>query len=97
MSLDLPINVKMDIQAATSNDRLVWPDNPHGNFDLKSAYKLATENDSVSFEGECIWRIKIIHRIQFFVWKCLHNRIRVNSCLVARGVTTDTLCPLFYV
>lgn len=58
VSLDLPINVEMDIQAATSNDRLVRFDIPHGNFDLKSAYKLATKNDSVSFEGEWIWRIK---------------------------------------
>ena len=58
VSLDLPINVEMDIQAATSNDRLVRFDIPHGNCDLKSAYKLATKNDSVSFEGEWIWRIK---------------------------------------
>ena len=66
-------------------------------FNFKSAYKLETKNDSVSFEEEWICRIKFIPRIQFFVSKCLHNSIRVNSCLVARGVTTDTLCPLLYI
>ena len=70
-----------------------WAANSHENFDLKSAYKLATTgNDNYEYRGHWLWKIKILPRIQFFVWKCLHNSIDVKDCLVTR-VNFDPNCP----
>ena len=71
-----------------------WAANSHGNFDLKSVYKLATiGNVNDEFRGHWIWKIKILPRIQFFIWKCLHNSIGVKDCLASRGVSSDPTCP----
>lgn len=38
-------------------------------------------------------KIKILSKSQLFVWKCLRNSIGVKSCLAARGLNIDPLCP----
>ena len=100
ISFELPLNIKLEIQAtpyaiaARSEDRLSWAANSHGNFDLNSVYKLATSrSDNLEFEGDWIWKIKILPRIQFFVWKCFHNSIGVKGCRPSRGVNSDLFCP----
>ena len=100
ISIELPLSIKLEIQAtpyvlaARCEDRLSRAANSHGNFDLRSAYKLATvENNNYEFRGQWIWKIKFLPKIQFFVWKCLHNSIGVKDCLVTRGVSFDRTCP----
>ena len=100
VSFDLPLSIKLEIQAtpyalaARSEDRMSWAANSHGNFDLKSAYKLATiGNENGEFRGHWIWKIKILPKIQFFIWKCLHNNIGVKDCLASRAVSSDPTCP----
>ena len=98
--MDLPPNVKLEIQGtsyaftAASSDKLAWAENLRGVSDLKSAHDLATDNKHIPFEGEWLWKIQTLPKIQFFLWKCLHNSIGVKSCLTARGVYLDPLCPL---
>lgn len=52
LDFDLPQNVKLIIQATplalatVGKDRLAWLESPQGNFDLKSAYKMAMGDDS---------------------------------------------------
>ena len=29
-----------------------------------------------------------------FIWRCMHNSIRVKECLANRGIPLDTSCPL---
>ena len=83
----------MSKSVARSEDRLSWAANSHGKFDLNSAYKLATSGSvNHEFEGDWIWKIKILPRIQFFVWKCFHNSIGVKGCLASRGVSSDPYC-----
>ena len=75
-------------------DRLVWKCSPKGAFDLKSAYGLATEPMRViPFKGSWIWQLKILPRIQAFVWKCMHHSIGINQCLLARGMQIEPNCP----
>ena len=100
ISFDLPLSIKLGIQAtpyaivARSEDRMAWAANTHGNFDLKSTYKLATlGNVNHEFKGHWIWRIKILAQIQLFVWKCFHNSIGVKDCLASRGISFDPSCP----
>lgn len=96
--MELPLPFKLEIQAipcATSVPRLVklaWAYNPQGVFDFKSAYDLAIGNDLTPFEGEWISKLQTIPKIQYFIWKCLHNSIGVKSCLASRGINLDLLC-----
>ena len=77
-----------------SVDKMSWSENPRGSFDLKSAYWLVTGNETTTFDGDWIWQVKILPRIQFLVWKCLHHSLRVKSCFNARRVPTNPFCPL---
>ena len=49
-------------------DRLAWKHSVKGVFDLKSAYLLATDViGDASFNGQWIWKLKMLPRIQMFV------------------------------
>jgi len=97
----VPQDLKLEIQAipyalvTSSVDRLMWRDSPRGDFSMKSAYRLAAGLDQISdYKGLWIWKLQSLPKIQFFLWKCSHNSIGVNECLVARGVNIDPTCPL---
>ena len=60
-----------------------------------SAYKIAMNQvRPFIFGGNWIWKVKILPRIQSFVWLCLHNSIGVRECLARRGIVTKSACPL---
>ena len=100
ITMEWPMNLKMKIQAtpsamiALTKDKLSWSPNPCGVFDLKSAYSLATNNEPCQFDGEWIWKAKVLSKIKFFAWKCMHNNVRVKACLAERGMSTNMMCPL---
>lgn len=80
---------------AVEEDRLAWSESPQGNFDLKSAYKMAMGDDlTLSFSVNWIWKLDILPRIQTFVWTCAHNSISVRDCFRRRGLMEDAKCPL---
>ena len=79
---------------APTEDKLSWAPNPRGVFDLKSSYCLAMDNEPCQFDGEWIWKAKVLPKIKFFVWKCMHNNVGVKACLAERGMSTNMLCPL---
>lgn len=101
ISFDLPQDIKKDIQAtpyvvaARTEDRVAWAYSHNGDFDLKSAYELVVGLDNLHpFKGQWIWKAKIPPHIQFFLWKCYHNSIKVRSCLASQGINIVDLCPL---
>ena len=96
-----PDPTKLELQAISvalasrGGDKLTWIDSEHGSFNIGSAYKLATTvGNSAQFEGSWIWKVKILPRIQSFVWLCLHNSIGVKDCLLTRGIVLENSCPL---
>lgn len=98
---ELPPKVKADIQAvpiplvARCSDKLAWKFSPKGDFDLRSAYCLATNSSSNdSFSGSWIWKLPSLPRIQIFIWKCMKQSIGVKECLANKGIPLDTTCPL---
>lgn len=98
---DLPNSIKLELQAipfavaSRGCDKLAWKDSKHGLFSLDSAYKIATNQvRPITFGGTWIWNVKILPRIQTFVWLCLHNSIGVRECLVRRGLLSKIGCPL---
>ena len=61
------------------DDRLAWKHSAKGVFHLKSAYFLATDAiGDAPFNGQWIWKLKTLPRIQMFVWKCMHLSLGVN-------------------
>ena len=81
--------------ASRGGDKLTWIDSEHSTFNIGSAYKLATRvGHGAQFEGSWIWKVKILPRIQSFVWLCLHNSIGVKDCLLSRGIVPESSCPL---
>ena len=101
LSYEVPQHIKYIIQAtpcaltSTGGDRLAWSASAQGNFDLRSAYKIAMgELHDDEFPGKWIWKTDILPRIKTFVWQCYHNSIGVKECLVGRGMLGDDLCPL---
>ena len=75
-------------------DRLAWKHSAKGDFDLKSAYLHATNTmGDAPFKGQWIWKLKILPRIQMFVWKCMHLSLGVNQCLLDRGLLVEACCP----
>ncbi|XP_075671161.1 uncharacterized protein LOC142640761 [Castanea sativa] len=101
ISFPLPQDIAGGIQAtpyaivARSQDTLAWAGSHNGNFDLKSAYRIASGNENThAFKGQWIWKLNILPRIQFFLWKCYHKSLGVKACLAARGICLDVICPL---
>lgn len=84
--------------AASSVDCIIWHSSSSGNFDLKKAYKLACLADegwsSVSFNGEWIWKVSTIPKIQCFIWQCFLQSIQVRGVLSTRGLNILDVCPL---
>jgi len=81
--------------ASTEEGRLAWSASSQGNFDLKSAYKMAMGDELMTtFLANWIWKLDILPRIQTFVWMCAHNSIGVRKCLGKKGLLEDTNCPL---
>ena len=79
-AIPIPLSAKV-------KDRLAWKYSAKGDFELKSAYGLATDSLSDAlFNGKWIWKLKILPKIQNFVWKCMRHSIGVNQCLAARGL-----------
>ena len=76
-------------------DRLAWVGNARGMFDLKSAYSLAKEADSMQpFNTSWIWKSETLPKIKTFLWRCVRNSIGVKYCLAKRGMVVDEGCPI---
>ena len=79
---------------ANEDDRIIWDASSNGEFNLNSAYTLANGEAPQFFNGKWIWKLKVLPRIQFFIWMCLHNSIATRERLVSRGLRMSLLCPL---
>lgn len=103
-SFSFPYSLKLEIKATpipfvTSNaDCITWSSSPSGDFDIKEAYKLASVETQgwspATFNGEWIWKVRTIPKIQCFIWQCIHQSIPVRSVLASRGMNIPEMCPL---
>ncbi|KAK9997320.1 hypothetical protein SO802_022006 [Lithocarpus litseifolius] len=81
LSLILPPKICLEIQVmprshfANEEDRIIWNATANGNFNLSSAYILANGEAPQFFDGKWIWKLKVLPRIQSFIWMCFHNSI----------------------
>ena len=96
-----PSDLKKAIQAvpiplvSRTSDKMAWKYSPKGGFDMRSAYLLTDSRlRDEAFSGKWIWSVHTLPRIQFFIWRCMHNSIGVRETLARRGIAVDTTCPL---
>ena len=103
VSVQVPNDVIMEINAmpfslgtSIEEDRLIWNGDKHGDFELKSAYSLATRcsEEEEEFMGCWVWKVDTLPRIKSFMWQCLHNSIGVGDCLVKRHLSEMDRCPI---
>lgn len=100
LSLILPPKICLEIQAmphshfANEEDRIIWNVTANGNFNLNSAYILANGEATQFFNGKWIWKLKVLPRIQSFIWMCFHNIIATRERLTSRGLHVDIVCPI---
>ena len=83
------------VRAASRREvHICWVSSSKGEFDSKNAYMLAlglSPNDP-KFEGNWVWKLKTLPKIQLFVWKYLLQSIPTKSILAQRGFNGDTSC-----
>lgn len=93
LSFQLPESILMGIKSipfyiltSSGEDRHIWNSSNHGEFDLKLAYALATKgrDEQGQFTGSWVWKVNTLPRINFFMWMCLHNSIRVGVVLLGK-------------
>ena len=94
ISFVLPDDVLKAIKAtpirrsARRGDQRCWVSSASGEFDTKSAYLLAINEDVrvQDFNGKWLWKLCILPKIKFFLWKCYHHSLPVNAVLGHRGI-----------
>lgn len=101
LSMELPTEVLIEIKAmpfsciSHKKDMLIWAASSNGEFNLSSAYNLANKlpDPSITFNGKWIWKMKVLPKIQSFIWMCYHNSIATRDCLAKRGIQVSSTCP----
>ena len=102
LSFELPPCIKDRIKAIPrqqvdrGEDVITWKFSKDGEFTTKSAYALlnGTQQNSLPFLGQWIWKIDTLPRIVSFLWLCMHNSLPVRVELTMRGIITNSCCPL---
>ena len=89
LSFDLPQYLELSINAlpirrdSTGENTLVWSSASNGEFDSQNAYLLALHSGEVAsnFLSHWIWKLNILPKIQFLLWKCAHFSLPVKVVL----------------
>ena len=97
---DFPAVLRMKIKAIpipfsdARVDGLCWSNSPSGEFNGRSAYKLACGVSQLqcNFKGQRIWKLDTLPKIQCFVWKCYMKCLPVKSLLVYQGIAKVNQC-----
>ena len=104
LSFEFPAQIQLEIKATPlpfsnqGGDRLFWYSSPNGDFKLKEAYRLANwdDNNKVghTFRGEWVWKVQYLPKIKFFLWKCYHHSLSIQTVMSKRGMDIPFLCPM---
>lgn len=95
---ELPSEIKTAIQVvpapifARNGDKLAWKMSPKGDFNARSAYLLALDQQDLNSSIGPGFGSSTLPKIQMFIWKCLHQAIGVKERLVAKGMHLDDTC-----
>nr|XP_023888394.1 uncharacterized protein LOC112000487 [Quercus suber] len=89
----------------STEDNLIWPLTPSGDYFVKSAYKMLSSANlnfkarSSSLEGlkgvwKGIWQIRALNRVRHFLWRDVKDPLPMKMNFHQRHVVGDALCLL---
>ncbi|CAA7020915.1 unnamed protein product [Microthlaspi erraticum] len=82
-----------------SEDRLSWTGNPNGEFTVRSAYTLLTENETPRqnmFDFfQRVWRSAVPERVRFFLWLIGNQSVMTNAERKRRHLCDSDICPVY--
>ncbi|KAG7589319.1 Reverse transcriptase domain [Arabidopsis suecica] len=100
------IKIKANKPVVDVDDFMVWKHNKSGDYSAKSGYWLAsqiakepliraaTEQPSINFLKEQVWKLQTEPKIKVFLWKLLSGALPVGDLLSRRGMRLDGRCQV---
>ncbi|KAL8527961.1 hypothetical protein ACS0TY_005683 [Phlomoides rotata] len=89
----------MPIARSNEANSLAWRFTKTGCFTVTSGYKDALSLDDSPTDGsedrklwDLVWKLQVIPKIKFFIWKVLHNILSTSLNLTYRFVDVVPLC-----
>ena len=98
--------MSIPLSITSNRDRLIWAENRSGKFSVKSAYRLALEEQKQSAMTDCsnwvarrrlwktIWTLNIPQKIKLFAWKASQDILASKQNLAKRKITENGVCEL---
>ena len=96
--------MRIHVSAVNTEDTLVWPLSPDGEYSVKSTYRMlaveVTNGLPSSSGGACsilwkrIWKIHVPQRIKHFIWRAAKDSLPTKQNLVRRQIPVDVTCSL---
>jgi hypothetical protein len=97
LSITLPV-----VENNAAPDKLVWPHSLNGEYQVRKAYEILTQQDTASrlhpssnnqtTIWKLLWKTKLPHKILTFTWKLLHHALPTKAELNSRGVHCAMNC-----
>ncbi|KAK4255495.1 hypothetical protein QN277_008493 [Acacia crassicarpa] len=97
---------KIPIPSNGLEDKLVWTSARDGVYSIKLGYHRRKNQNSVNVNrsgsstvipSKCwklVWKIRVIPRVQQFIWRLLNDAVATNYALVRRRRSKDSRCPV---
>ncbi|XP_075653997.1 uncharacterized protein LOC142624352 [Castanea sativa] len=84
-------------------DRIIWPDNPDGEYSIKAGYQKLCEEANVSNASSSdpshqksfwkkIWKLHVPNKIKNFLWRICSNALPTKENLKKRRIIEDARC-----
>lgn len=106
LSIQIPNAVLMEIKAmpysfrsSNEEDRMIWNGANRGDFELKSAYNLATKcsKEEEEFKGSWVWKVDTLPRIKTLEWGNVLLKdalVKLTLALSAKGKSRQSFIDL---
>ncbi|XP_024004507.1 uncharacterized protein LOC112081888 [Eutrema salsugineum] len=91
----------VNLSRYATEDRYIWPFTKDCRYTVKSGYWFATHHDQDDIimpptgDKELkmkIWNIKLLPKIQHFLWRALSGALPTAESLIKRGIQADPIC-----
>ncbi|KAL8093230.1 hypothetical protein AgCh_035211 [Apium graveolens] len=81
-------------------DRVAWLHTKDGQYSVKSSYHYWFDiNHAQNLESDSqgwarLWKLQILHKLKFFLWRVCKRNLPVRNMLRGKGVNVTILCPM---
>ena len=98
--------LKIKIPTNGVHDKLIWLGSENGEYSVSKAYAKAHQENMRLFDKpssschlatnvwKALWKLKIMPRVQHFIWRVLNDAVATKVNLFKRRKTTLAICPI---